>query len=317
MGNWQKMLWEASTSLRMTYHKPVLLHECIELLQLKPGGTYVDVTFGGGGHSREILKQLEGGRLFGFDQDPDAAANKIDDPRFTLIASNFRFMQKMLRMHGVKQVDGILADFGISSHQIDEPQRGFSIRYDAPLDMRMNPEKQISALTVINEYEEDHLRDILKAYGEIKRPWPLVQAIVAARPIKTTGDLKAALQRFVPRQKPARFWAQIFQAIRIEVNEEIAVIEEMLQQSPALLEEGGRIVCMSYHSLEDRPVKNFFRFGNMRGEPEKDFYGNLIRPLEPINRKPITARPEELEQNPRARSAKLRAAEKTNENGKK
>ena len=294
----------------MSYHKPVLLHQCIELLKIDPKGIYVDATFGGGGHSREILKKLDGGHLYAFDQDPDAVANIPDDDHFTLIKANFRYLKKMLRMHGVKQIHGLLADFGISSHQIDLPERGFSIRHEGPLDMRMNPALELSAETVINDYSTEDLTKILQEYGELRQARQLAMKIVKHRPLHTTADLREALVSFEPRQKPARFWAQIFQAIRIEVNQEIQVIHDLLEQATEILLPGGRIVCLSYHSLEDRPVKNFFRYGNINGAPVKDFYGNLIRPLEPVNRKPITANAEELKENSRARSAKLRAAEK-------
>lgn len=294
----------------MEYHKPVLLQQCIDLLQIKPEGVYVDVTFGGGGHSREILKLLTTGHLYAFDQDPDAEANIPDSENFTLIKSNFRYLKKMLRVHGVGEIDGLLADFGISSHQIDVPERGFSLRFEGPLDMRMNPERPLTAASVLNEYSPEELRRIFRDYGEISRPGHIVNAIVEARPLETTEDLKKALQKFEPRQKPARFWGQIFQAIRIEVNDELEVIHELLEQATEILKPGGRIVTLAYHSLEDRPVKNYFRYGNIQGEPEKDFYGNLIRPLEPVTRKPITADAEELNENTRARSAKLRAAEK-------
>lgn len=297
-------------SRKMDYHKPVLLHQCTELLQIDPAGIYVDATFGGGGHSREILKHLTTGHLYGFDQDPDAEANVPDSGNFTLVKANFRHLQKMLRVYGVHQIDGLLADFGISSHQIDEPERGFSLRFDGPLDMRMNPDKPLTAAMVVNDYEDKELFRILKEYGEIKRPWPIVNALTAARPLHTTGDLKRALQKFEPPHRSGKFWAQIFQAIRIEVNEELVVIHELLQQANEILKPGGRMVTLAYHSLEDRPVKNFFRYGNIEGEPQKDFFGNLIRPLEPVNRKPITADADELNENPRARSAKLRAAEK-------
>lgn len=294
----------------MDYHKPVLLHQCIELLKIDPQGIYVDATFGGGGHSREILKRLKGGHLYAFDQDPDAEANIPESEHFTLIKSNFRYLKKMLRMHGVRSINGLLADFGISSHQIDRPERGFSLRHEGPLDMRMNPGLDLSAEKVVNDYSADDLTRILREYGELRQAYRIAQAIVKSRPLHTTTDLRNALEEFEPRQKPARFWAQVFQAIRIEVNQEIAVIHELLEQTSELLVPGGRIVCLSYHSLEDRPVKNYFRYGNMEGKPEKDFYGNLIRPLEPVNRKPITADTEELRENSRARSAKLRAAEK-------
>lgn len=294
----------------MDYHKPVLLHESIELMALKPGGVYVDLTFGGGGHSREILKRLEGGQLFGFDQDPDAVANKPEDDRFTLIEANFRHLKKMLRLHGVKEVDGILGDFGISSHQIDAAERGFSLRFEAELDMRMNPAKNLSAKTVCNDYSEKGLVEILRKYGEINKAHLVSRAIIEARPLESTFDLVKAVERFAPRNKHGQFLAQVFQAIRIEVNEELRVIEEMLEQSIEVLKPRGRLVCISYHSLEDRIVKNFFRAGNFEGKPEKDFYGNLIRPLEPINRKPIAPSDTEINENPRARSAKLRAAER-------
>lgn len=300
--------------LRMSYHNPVLLHECTRQLQLRPGGTYVDTTLGGGGHSRHILQHLEGGRLLGFDQDPEAAANAPDDPRFTLVQANFRHLRKMLRLHDIKQVDGILADFGISSHQIDEPARGFSIRFDGPLDMRMNPDLKRSAREVVNHYSHKELIRLFRDFGELPRPHLLASAVEQHRPLETTAALKEALQRYAPRQHEGRFWARVFQALRIEVNEEIRAIEELLEQVPELLSPGGRMVCLSYHSLEDRPVKNFFRFGNVAGQPQKDFYGNLQRPMRPLQRKPLVAGAEEIAQNPRARSAKLRSAEKIDEN---
>jgi 16S rRNA (cytosine1402-N4)-methyltransferase len=296
----------------MSYHKPVLLHQCVSQLQLQANGTYVDATFGGGGHSRLILEQLEGGKLFGFDHDPDARANALPDDRFTLIPANFRYLKKMLRLHGINQIDGLLADFGVSSHQLDAPEKGFSLRFEAELDMRMNPEKELSAQTVVNDYSAAQLAKVLKDYGEFKRPQHLANQIIAERPISTTQALKAALEKVAPRQKVHQFWARLFQAIRIEVNEEITVIKELLEQATQVLQPGGRMVCLSYHSLEDRPVKNFFKYGNFEGEPQKDFYGNLIRPLEPVNRKPIEASAEEVAQNPRARSGKLRVAQKLN-----
>lgn len=279
-------------------------------MDIKEDGIYVDVTFGGGGHSREILKHLTTGHLYAFDQDPDAQANVPDSNNFTLIPSNFRHLKKSLRLYGVKEIDGLLGDFGISSHQIDEPERGFSLRFDGPLDMRMNPSKELSAHQVVNQYSEEELFNILKNYGEINRPKPLVNAIVNNRPINTTTELKKALEKFAPPQKHGQFWAKIFQAIRIEVNEEIVVIHELLEQATEILKTDRRLVCMSYHSLEDRPVKNFFRYGNIEGKPMKDFFGNLLSPLEPITRKPITASDAEISENPRARSAKLRAAKK-------
>lgn len=297
------------------YHQPVLLQACIDGLNLQPGGTYVDITFGGGGHSREILNQLEGGRLFGFDQDADARANAqaIGDSRLTFVASNFRNIKRYLRLHGVKQVDGILADLGISSHQIDTPERGFSTRFDADLDMRMNQQADRTARQVVNEYTEAELHRILGMYGEITNARTAAGAIVSARsnrPIKTINELKAALQRYAPRGKENKFFAQVFQALRIEVNEEMQALEEFLEQVPELLKPGGRLVVMSYHSLEDRPVKNFIAKGKFQGEVEKDLYGNELKPLRSITRKPIEAAPDEVARNPRARSAKLRIAER-------
>jgi len=301
-------------SLTMTYHKPVLLHQCIDLLQIDPNGTYVDATFGGGGHSREIIKKLNSGKLFGFDQDPDAHLNSLSHENFTLVKSNFRYLKNSLRMHGITQVDGLLADLGISSHQVDEGSRGFSIRFEGPLDMRMNPSKQLSAKEVINQYSSEELSKVLKEYGEIKNARALANRVVSAREeeaITTTLQLKQALEGFEPRNKQGQFWARIFQAIRIEVNQELEALKEMLQQATEMLSPGGRLAVMSYHSLEDRLVKNFFRAGNFSGEPEKDFYGNLIRPLEPVTKKPIVPDEDEINENPRARSAKLRVAEKT------
>ncbi|GAB3748137.1 16S rRNA (cytosine(1402)-N(4))-methyltransferase RsmH [Spirosoma pomorum] len=299
------------------YHDPVLLQACIEGLDLKPGGTYVDITFGGGGHSREILRQLEEGRLFAFDQDPDARANAqaIDDPRLTFIASNFRNIKRYLKLYKAEQVDGILADLGISSHQIDTPERGFSTRFDADLDMRMNQHADKTARDVINEYSEADLHRILGMYGEITNARTAATALVAARSnrpggLKTVNDLKAALQRLAPRGKENKYFAQVFQALRIEVNEEMQVLEEFLEQVPDILKPGGRLVVMSYHSLEDRPVKNFINKGKFLGDVEKDLFGNELKPLRSVTRKPIEATPDEIARNPRARSAKLRIAEK-------
>ncbi|SOD91907.1 16S rRNA (cytosine(1402)-N(4))-methyltransferase RsmH [Spirosoma fluviale] len=298
-----------------TYHEPVLLQACIDGLDLQPGGTYVDITFGGGGHSREILNQLEGGKLFGFDQDADARANAqaIGDPRLTFVASNFRNVKRYLRLYKAEQVDGILADLGISSHQIDTPERGFSTRFDADLDMRMNQNADKTARQVINEYSEADLHRILGMYGEITNARTAAAALVSARsnkPLKTVNDLKAALQRYAPRGKENKYFAQVFQALRIEVNEELQALEEFLEQVPDILRPGGRLVVMSYHSLEDRLVKNFINKGKFQGEVEKDLFGNDIKPLQSITRKPIEATPEEIARNPRARSAKLRIAEK-------
>lgn len=297
------------------YHEPVLLQACIDGLNLQPGGTYVDITFGGGGHSRELLHQLDGGKLFGFDQDADARANAaaLNDPRLTFVASNFRNLKRYLRLYKAEQVDGILADLGISSHQIDTPERGFSTRFDADLDMRMNQQADRTARQVVNEYTEADLHRILGMYGEITNARTAAGAIVSARSnrlLKTVNDLKAALQRYAPRGKENKFFAQVFQALRIEVNEELVALEEFLEQVPDVLRPGGRLVVMSYHSLEDRLVKNFINKGKFQGEVEKDLFGNEIKPLRAVTRKPIEATPDEVARNPRARSAKLRIAEK-------
>ncbi len=297
------------------YHEPVMLQACIDGLNLQPGGTYVDITFGGGGHSRAMLNQLEGGRLFAFDQDADARANAqaIGDPRLTFIASNFRNIKRYLRLYKAEQVDGILADLGISSHQIDTPERGFSTRFDADLDMRMNQQADRTARQVVNEYSESDLHRILGMYGEITNARTAAAALVSARanqPINTVRDLKNALQRFAPRGKENKFFAQVFQALRIEVNEELQALEEFLEQVPDILKPGGRLVVMSYHSLEDRLVKNFISKGKFQGDVEKDLFGNDLKPLQSVTRKPIEATPDETARNPRARSAKLRIAEK-------
>ncbi|GAB3894954.1 16S rRNA (cytosine(1402)-N(4))-methyltransferase RsmH [Larkinella knui] len=302
------------------YHEPVLLQACVEGLNLKPGGTYVDVTFGGGGHSREILRQLQPGpdspgRLIVFDQDPDARANAdaIDDPRLTFVAANFRHLKRYLRLYKLDQVDGILADLGISSHQIDTPERGFSTRFDADLDMRMSQSGELTARKVINEYPEDQLHKIFGMYGEVTNAKTLASVIAANRvnrPLETINDLKTVLQRYAPRGREFKYFAQVFQALRIEVNQELVTLEEFLMQVPDVLAPGGRLVVMAYHSLEDRLVKNFIKSGNFRGDIEKDLYGNEIKPLQSITRKPIEASAEEIARNPRARSAKLRIAEK-------
>ena len=292
-----------------------MLKECLEGLNIKPDGIYVDVTFGGGGHSRAILEKLTTGHLYGFDQDEDARAeaNKIQSENFTFIAANFRFIKKYLRVYGVKEVDGILADLGISSHQIDTAERGFSTRFDAQLDMRMDVQQEQSAKTIVNEYSFEELHKIFGIYGELKNARTVAQAVVSARGtghIETINDLKTGLQRYAPRGKENKFFAQVFQALRIEVNEEMRVLEEFLLQTPEILAPNGRLVVMSYHSLEDRPVKNFIRSGKFFGEVEKDLFGNELKPLHGITRKPVEADEAELLQNPRARSAKLRIAEK-------
>ena len=298
------------------YHTPVMLKECLDGLNIKPDGIYVDVTFGGGGHSRAILEQITTGKLYAFDQDADAKeqAKQIDDKNLIFVEANFRSIKQYLRLFGVKKVDGILADLGISSHQIDTPERGFSTRYDADLDMRMNQNAPISAKNIVNEYSIDDLHKILGMYGEIKNAKTAAQTIYTARlnqKIETINDLKGILQKLAPRGKENKYFAQVFQALRIVVNEEMVVLEDFLKQTPEVLAPDGRLVVMSYHSLEDRLVKNFIRSGKFSGEVEKDLFGNDIKPLESVIRKAIEASPEEVEQNPRARSAKLRIAEPT------
>lgn len=298
------------------YHVPVMLTECIGGLDIKPDGVYVDVTFGGGGHSREILNHLgSGGRLFGFDQDPDARQNaeEFDQRSFTFVDANFRYLKRYLKLYGIKQVDGILADLGISSHQIDEPERGFSIRSEAVLDMRMDQKSELTARKLLNEYDEAALHKILGIYGEVKNAKTLAGAIVSERfnkPFETTVDLIELLKGLAPRGREFKYYAQVFQAIRMEVNDEMGALEGFLNQSAEVLKPGGRLVVESYHSLEDRMVKNFINKGKVFGEVEKDFFGNQLKPFKAINRKPITASEEELKMNNRARSAKLRIAEK-------
>lgn len=297
----------------MEYHNPVLLKETVDGLNIQENGIYVDVTFGGGGHSKEILKRLgPKGKLIAFDQDQDALKNSIDDDRFTLINENFRYLKRFLRFHGVKEVDGILADFGVSSHQFDEAERGFSIRFDAVLDMRMNQNEKLSAFQVVNEYEESQLRDVLYNYGELKQAPAMARTIVSARknePISTSKHLQEVLKRFLPPRRENKVLAQIFQAIRIEVNQEIEVLKEFLMQTQEVLKPGGRISIISYHSLEDRLVKRFIRNGMFEGEPERDMYGNFEVPFKKIGNMIIPSR-EEIEINNRARSAKLRIAER-------
>ena len=291
------------------YHKPVLLAESVDALVNNPDGVYVDVTFGGGGHSREILSRLsEKGRLFSFDQDSDALNNAIEDPRFTLINQNFRFLENSLLMYGVAQVDGVLGDLGVSSHQFDKAERGFSIRSDAPLDMRMNKMQDIDAYKVVNEYDEEALADIFYYYGELREARKLAREIVNKRKsvdIKTTEDLKKVFS-YVPAHKSNKFFAQVFQAIRIEVNQELDALKEMLVQSSNVLKKDGRLVIISYHSLEDRLVKKFLKNGMFEGEPERDVYGNYQKIFELPYRKAIVPTEEEIEDNSRARSAKMR-----------
>lgn len=295
----------------MSYHNPVLLKESADALNIKEDGVYVDVTFGGGGHSREILKRLgENGRLFAFDQDEDAVNNKIDDDRFVLIEENFRYISRFLKFYGVRKVDGVLADLGVSSHQFDEADRGFSIRFDGELDMRMNQNAKVSAKDVVNDYEERDLADILFLYGELRNSRAIAKTIVQEREkekIETSFQLKQVLQRYLPKAREHKILAQIFQAIRIEVNEELEVLKEFLNQIPGLLHPDGRLSVISYHSLEDRLVKRFIRTGLFSGEPEKDFFGNIQVPLMKVG-KLIVPTPQEINSNNRARSAKLRVA---------
>lgn len=301
------------------YHNPVMLSECLEGLQIKPDGVYVDVTFGGGGHSKAILDQLTTGHLIAFDQDKDAEKNaqllakEAGERSFTFIESNFRYLKKYLRLHGITEVDGILADLGVSSHQFDEPSRGFTIRAEGGLDMRMDQAAARSARDVVNTYEEKDLIHILSAYGEIRNARTLAREIVNFRlnqPIETNEQLKAIALKHAPKGRDLKYLAQVFQAVRIEVNEEMDVLREFLIQAGEVLKAEGRLVVMSYHSLEDRPVKNFINKGNIKGVDEKDFFGNPIRVLDPVNRKPIVPSAAEIEDNSRARSAKLRIGKK-------
>ncbi len=297
----------------MEYHNPVLLQASVEGLNIKPDGVYVDVTFGGGGHSTEILKHLgPNGKLFAFDQDEDALANAIDDERFVLINENFRYIKRFLRFHNIKSVDGILADLGVSSHQFDVAERGFSTRFEADLDMRMNQKNELSAYNVVNEYDEANLRRVFLDYGELKNAPAIAKTILAAReegPIKTTDDLKFVLSRFLPAHISNKILAQMYQAIRIEVNQEMDVLKEFLTQSLDLLNPNGRLSVISYHSLEDRLVKRYIKNGMFEGEPERDFFGNFSVPFITIG-KLIVPDNAEIKINNRARSAKLRIAEK-------
>ncbi len=297
----------------MEYHNPVLLKETVDGLEIKENGVYVDVTFGGGGHSKEIMNRLgENGKLFAFDQDQDALKNTIDDPRFTLIHENFRYVKRFLRFHGIKEVDGVLADFGVSSHQFDVAERGFSTRFEADLDMRMNQQNELSAFHVVNEYEEDRLKQVFLQYGELRAAPAMARLIVEHRrteEIKTSEQLKAVLKKFLPPRHENKVLAQIYQAIRIEVNQEIEVLKEFLQQTPEILKVGGRLSFISYHSLEDRLVKRFIRNGMFEGEPERDMFGNFEVPLKKVNGLIVPTK-EEINVNSRARSAKLRVAEK-------
>lgn len=299
--------------LTMEYHNPVLLEETVNGLAIEPDGVYVDVTFGGGGHSREILNRLdERGKLYAFDQDQDALLNTIDDSRFTLIGENFRYLKRFLRFYGVSKVDGILGDFGVSSHQFDVAARGFSTRFEASLDMRMNQKNKLSAYHVVNEYDEGDLRQVLLQYGELRNAPKIAREIVSQRKdqnIETTEQLKEVLKPFLPRHREHKILAQVYQAIRIEVNQELEALKEFLMQTEQMLEPGGRLSVISYHSLEDRLVKRYIRSGMFEGEPEKDMYGNISVPFKKVG-KLIVPDTEEIKNNNRARSAKLRIAER-------
>lgn len=299
--------------MAMDYHNAVLLKETVDGLAIKPNGVYVDVTFGGGGHSREILSRLgPGGKLYAFDQDKDALANTIEDERFVLINENFRFVKRFLRFYGVKEVDGILADFGVSSHQFDVAERGFSTRFEADLDMRMNQDSTLSAYNVVNNYDEEQIKNVLFQYGELRQAPAMARVIVENRKqgeIKTSEQLKAVLKQFLNHQKENKVLAQIYQAIRIEVNQEIEALKELLLQTPEILKKGGRLSFISYHSLEDRLVKRFIRNGLFEGEPERDMFGNFEVPLKKVGGLIVPSK-EEIKANNRARSAKLRIAEK-------
>lgn len=300
--------------MESNYHVPVLLQACIDGLNIKPDGVYVDVTFGGGGHSREILKHLgDKGVLIAFDQDPDAQRNKIDDPRFRFVDQNFAFLKNNLRLLGYRKVDGILADLGVSSHQFNEPERGFSTRFESTLDMRMDKQGDLTAAMVLNTYSEEQLHRIFGIYGEVKNARSLAKTIVTSRvsqSINTLAEFKQAIAAHIPKGKEHKYMAQVFQALRIEVNKEIEVLESFLEQTAEVLNPGGRLVVMSYHSLEDRPVKNFIAKGKVRGDVEKDFYGNQLKPFNVVTRKAVVADENELEDNSRSRSAKLRIGEK-------
>ena len=300
------------TTNNIEYHVPVMLQQCLDGLAINPDGIYVDVTFGGGGHSREIFKQLSSkGKLIVFDQDPDAKKNAWEAPNFHFVAANFSFISNHLKIMGIKKVDGILADLGVSSHQFDDGQRGFSIRTNDPLDMRMNQSGEVSAQTIINEYSDFELMKIFRKYGEITNAKKVAYAILSARerkPIETTGELMNALASCAPKFKDHKFFAQIFQALRIEVNQELDVLERFLLQTADVIAPGGKLVVMSYHSLEDRLVKNYMKRGSIEGDIEKDFFGNVIKPFTEEVRHPIIPEEEEISRNSRARSAKLRIA---------
>ncbi|NOY95305.1 MAG: 16S rRNA (cytosine(1402)-N(4))-methyltransferase RsmH [Chlorobi bacterium] len=296
-----------------TYHIPVMLFESVDGLSIRSGGDYVDATFGGGGHSREILRRLNKGRLFAFDQDADAARNAIKDDRFFFIMHNFRFLKNFLRYFEVQSVDGILGDLGVSSHDFDVAERGFSFRFEGKLDMRMNRQAKKSAATVVNEYSEEELKQVFRTYGEVRNAAKLAREIVQARAtgmVETTQQLRSVIDKCIPKSIENKYMAQVFQALRIEVNREMQALKEFLEASLEVLKPGGRLVMITYHSLEDRLVKNFMKTGNFEGKVEKDFYGNISSPFKLVNRKVVTPSAEELEKNPRSRSAKMRIAEK-------
>lgn len=295
------------------YHVPVLLKESVGGLEIKANGDYVDVTFGGGGHSREIFNHLDTGRLFAFDQDEDASANIIENERFYFIRHNFKYLRNFLRFYGVDKVDGILADLGVSSHDFDVADRGFSFRFEGNLDMRMNRNTNQTAADIVNSYSEDKLRTIFREFGEIDNAGRLSKQILSARSanaINTISQFKEAISPCVPKHLESKYLAKVFQALRIETNSEMDVLKDFLEQSIEVLKPGGRLVVITYHSLEDRMVKNFIKSGDLTGKPEKDFYGNIDSPLLAVNRKIIIPSDEEIERNPRSRSAKLRIAEK-------
>jgi 16S rRNA (cytosine1402-N4)-methyltransferase len=298
--------------LNASYHVPVLLHECVDGLNVKHDGIYVDATFGGGGHSRELLKKIKAGKLIGFDQDTDAMRNSLTDERFTLISQNFRHLKKMLRIKGIDQVDGILADLGISSYQVDTASRGFAHRMEGPLDMRMDKSVQLTAEDIVNSYDQARLQKIFSEYGEVRNARTLAQAITEARnenEIETTEELLTVISPVI-RGGRNRYLSQVFQALRIEVNDELNALKEFLEQGKEVLKTGGRLAVITYHSLEDRIVKNFFRYGNTKGEPEKNFFGKEEKHFSIITKKPIEPSPREMKNNPRAHSARLRIAEK-------
>ena len=299
----------------MDYHIPVMLKECIDGLKIKSDGIYVDATFGGGGHSREILKHIVTGHLYGVDQDEDARHNAegFHEDRFTYIDANFRYLSRFLKLAGVEEIDGLLVDLGVSSHQLDEPERGFSTRFDAVLDMRMDRNQVLTAEKVINTYPRRDLQEVLGRYGEIRNARTLADNIIRARieaPVTKTGELVDILRRFSPARRQNKYYAQVFQALRIEVNDELGALEDLLVQSADLLRKGGRLVCIAYHSLEDRLIKNFINTGSLKGQEDKDVFGHSLKPFRAINKKPILASEDEVRENSRARSARLRIADK-------